>query len=118
MAHLVDQHVGRQVRLRRTELGMTQDQLAQCVGVKFQQIQKYESGSNRISASRLWEIATALNVKVAYFFHGLKENGVAQWGTLQDGTDDVLDLIQAYKALPQDQREAFTKIAKGMVSVT
>ena len=56
MKHPVDLHVGQRVRQRRWLLGMTQQQLAEKVGIKFQQIQKYETGTNRISSSRLWDI--------------------------------------------------------------
>ena len=55
--HPVDVHVGKRIRHRRWMVGMTQQQLADAVGIKFQQIQKYETGMNRVSASRLWDIA-------------------------------------------------------------
>lgn len=71
MKHPVDSHVGKKVRHRRWMVGMTQQKLADCVGIKFQQIQKYETGMNRINASRLWDIAEALDVPVSYFFDGL-----------------------------------------------
>jgi len=64
-------HVGAAIRRRRRELGMTQQHLGQLVNIKFQQIQKYETGANRVSASRLWEISRALGVPVSYFFEGL-----------------------------------------------
>ena len=67
----VDLHVGRRVAERRQALRYSQAQLAQAAGVTFQQIQKYERGSNRIAASRLWEIAEFLNVDLNYFFEGL-----------------------------------------------
>ena len=54
MVHVVDVHVGKRIRQRRWLVGMTQQKLAECVGIKFQQIQKYETGANRVSASRLW----------------------------------------------------------------
>lgn len=66
--HDIDVYVGKQVRYRRWQLNMTQTQLATAVGIKFQQIQKYETGANRISASRLWEISNALGVPITYFF--------------------------------------------------
>ena len=75
MAHKVDVHVGKRIRQRRWLIGMTQQKLAEAVGIKFQQIQKYETGANRVSASRLWDIADALEVDVAFFFDGLKDNG-------------------------------------------
>jgi transcriptional regulator with XRE-family HTH domain len=67
----IDCHLGRQLFLRRRLLGWTQQQLAASVGVRFQQIQKYESGQNKISAGRLWRLALALGVPVGYFFEGL-----------------------------------------------
>ena len=71
MAHKVDVHVGKRIRQRRWLTGMTQQKLAELVGIKFQQIQKYETGANRVSASRLWDIADALSVPVGFFFEGL-----------------------------------------------
>ena len=71
MSHPVDEHVGKRIRHRRWMVGMTQQQLADRVGIKFQQIQKYETGMNRVSASRLWDIAEALTVPVSFFFEGL-----------------------------------------------
>lgn len=72
MTHPVDVHVGRRIRHRRWMIGMTQQQLAERVGIKFQQIQKYETGANRVSASRLWDIASTLEVPVSFFFEGLE----------------------------------------------
>lgn len=68
MAHPVDVNVGKRIRHRRWLVGMTQQQLAEQVGIKFQQIQKYETGANRVSASRLWDISEALDVPVSFFF--------------------------------------------------
>ena len=67
----VDVHVGARIRARRLLLGMNQDTLANALGLTFQQVQKYESGANRVSASRLWEIAEVLGVTPEYFFSGL-----------------------------------------------
>lgn len=69
----VDLHVGSRVRLRRKFLGLSQDFLAQSIDLTFQQVQKYERGSNRISASKLFDIARALKVPVSYFFEGYGE---------------------------------------------
>ena len=79
MKHPVDVHVGKRIRHRRWMIGMTQQQLADKVGIKFQQIQKYETGANRVSASRLWEIARALEVPVERFFSGFDEALMAGW---------------------------------------
>jgi len=67
----IDQHVGERIRLRRTERGLTQEQLAAALDVSYQQVQKYETGANRISAGRIYEIARKLDVEVGYFFDGL-----------------------------------------------
>jgi len=69
----VDAHVGRRVRERRREIGMSQEKLGNVLGVSFQQIQKYENGTNRVSASRLWDITEALEVDLAYFFEGIQK---------------------------------------------
>jgi transcriptional regulator with XRE-family HTH domain len=73
MAADIDLHLGRRLRRRRRLLGLTQQQLAVQVGVRFQQIQKYECGANRISAARLWELAEALETPISYFYDGLGE---------------------------------------------
>ena len=73
MAAETDLHLGRRLRRRRRLLGLTQQQLAVQVGVRFQQIQKYECGANRISAARLWELAEALETPITYFYDGLGE---------------------------------------------
>lgn len=71
--NLVDVHVGRRVRLRRKQLEMSQERLAEGLGLTFQQVQKYERGANRISASKLYEMSRILQVSVAYFFDGLDD---------------------------------------------
>lgn len=81
----IDQHVGRQLRTRRILLEMTQDTLATSVGLTFQQIQKYEKGTNRIGASRLQEIAKCLNVPPSYFFEGSPDAGVHEQPGFEDG---------------------------------
>jgi len=68
---MIDVHVGHQIRRRRRDLGLSQAALAEAIGVRFQQIQKYESGLNQLSAGRLWAVATALRVSPNYFFEGL-----------------------------------------------
>jgi transcriptional regulator with XRE-family HTH domain len=73
----IDAHVGERIRLRRTELGLTQEQLAAALEVSYQQIQKYETGANRVSAGRILEIARKLGVDVGYFFEGLSDDDPA-----------------------------------------
>ena len=70
----IDAHVGERIRLRRTELGLTQEQLAEALDVSYQQIQKYETGANRVSAGRILEIGRKLGVEVGYFFESLSDD--------------------------------------------
>jgi transcriptional regulator with XRE-family HTH domain len=85
----IDRHVGLRIRMRRKELGFSQERLAEAVGVTFQQIQKYERAANRVSASKLWELAQALNSGIGYFFDGLVEMQ-ADPGSPREGMHDFL----------------------------
>jgi len=117
MKHPVDVHVGKRIRHRRWMNGTTQQQLAEAVGIKFQQIQKYETGMNRVSASRLWDIAKVLGVNVSFFFEGLdaKPNASA---TNSDMPADVLtdkealELLRSYYAIPENQRRRLFDLAR------
>jgi transcriptional regulator with XRE-family HTH domain len=75
----IDRHVGGLLRLRRAQVGLTQSELADKVGLSFQGLQKYETGENRISASRLYQFAQILDVPPAYFFEGLGDAGESDW---------------------------------------
>lgn len=118
MKNPVDLHIGQRVRHRRWLLGMTQQQLAQSVGIRFQQIQKYESGANRISASRLWDLAKALDMPVSFFFEGLaavKEGDVVESngdGMMQN--KETMDLIRAYYGLEEGPRRRLLDLAKAI----
>ncbi len=114
MPHPVDVHVGKRVRHRRWLAGMTQQQLAENVGIKFQQIQKYETGMNRVSASRLWDIATALGVQVSYFFEGLDASSQVDDGLPGDilADKEALELVRSYYAIPEQQRRRLFDLAR------
>ena len=73
LAKRVDAHVGERIRDRRTSLGLTQEHLANALQISYQQVQKYETGANRVSAGRLFELARTLDIDVGYFFEGLNE---------------------------------------------
>ena len=109
----IDLHVGQRVRLRRTLLGMSQEQLGAELNITFQQVQKYERGTTRVSASRLWDISQILDVSIGYFFDDMTEltmqhspRRVAQGGRVADFGDDkvkdpiarreTLELVRAY----------------------
>ncbi|MBY6082531.1 MULTISPECIES: helix-turn-helix domain-containing protein [Ruegeria] len=122
MTHHVDVHVGKRVRHRRWLIGMTQQQLAQQVGIKFQQIQKYETGANRISASRLWDIAEALDVPVSFFFEGLEDAQKEDSGKKSVPADlmgdkEALDLVRSYYAIPENQRRRLFELARVLSDV-
>lgn len=114
MKHPVDAHVGKRIRHRRWMVGMTQQQLADKVGIKFQQIQKYETGMNRVSASRLWDVADALGVQISFFFEGLAEGQVAASMAQGDMMADkeALELVRSYYAIPEAQRRRLFDLAR------
>lgn len=126
MANPVDLYVGKRLRQRRRVLGLTQQKLAEEVSIRFQQIQKYESGANRISASRLWSLAKALDVPVAYFFEGIEgdaedapsvngHNGHAS-KTPADvfSSKETIDLVRAFYNLGEEPRRRLLDLAKAM----
>lgn len=113
MKHPVDAHVGKRIRHRRWMIGMTQQQLADKVGIKFQQIQKYETGMNRVSASRLWDIADTLGVTISFFFEGLAEGSkAAQADTDMMADKEALELVRSYYAIPEAQRRRLFDLAR------
>jgi transcriptional regulator with XRE-family HTH domain len=122
MAHAVDVHVGKRIRHRRWMNGTTQQQLADAVGIKFQQIQKYETGMNRVSASRLWDIAHALDVPVTFFFEGIDHNPPATDSNSAMPTDilsdkEALELLRSYYAIPENQRRRLFDLARVLSEV-
>jgi transcriptional regulator with XRE-family HTH domain len=123
MATDVDIYVGKRLRRRRKLLGLTQQDLAGQVGVRFQQIQKYECGANRITASRLFTLATVLNVNTSYFFDGLAPDG--KQAPANDTPDsrlvadilsqkETLELVRAYYRLQEFPRRRLLELAKAM----
>lgn len=102
----VDASVGMRIRMRRTLLGMSQEKLADALGLTFQQVQKYEKGVNRVGASRLFDLARVLAVPVEYFFEDLEPRPtatvtepVAMAGTEPNLKRETLDLIRAYNTI-------------------
>ncbi|MCK0119054.1 MAG: helix-turn-helix transcriptional regulator [Yoonia sp.] len=118
MSHPVDVHVGKRIRHRRWMNGTTQQQLAEKVGIKFQQIQKYETGMNRVSASRLWDIANVLGVPVSFFFEGIEDAGNPVETGAADMPSDILtdkealELLRSYYAIPENQRRRLFDLAR------
>ena len=120
MANDIDLHLGRRLRRRRRLLGLTQQQLAVAVGIRFQQIQKYECGANRISAARLWQLAEALEVQVSYFYDGLAEAQERAEQSLNEPKEgamarkETMDLIRAYYQLGERPRRRLLDLAKSL----
>lgn len=101
---------------------MTQQRLAELVGIKFQQIQKYETGANRVSASRLWDIADALGVEIGFFFEGIKAEGEPEKAAENVpidvmGDKEAMDLIRSYYSIPEDQRRRLFELARVLSDV-
>ena len=95
-----DVHVGGRIRLRRNQLGMSQEKLGESLGITFQQIQKYEKGTNRVGASRLQAIASILDVPVAFFFAEVPGRESALDGLSEgDGSRFVIDFVNSGEGL-------------------
>jgi transcriptional regulator with XRE-family HTH domain len=120
MTNEIDFHVGKRIRRRRRLLGLTQQQLAEGVGIRFQQIQKYESGANRVSASRLYEIAEALDAPVQYFYEGIESKRISPVADGDNVNTDVLsqketlDLVRAYYRLNERPRRRLLDLARAL----
>jgi transcriptional regulator with XRE-family HTH domain len=124
MASEIDLHLGRRLRRRRRLLGLTQQQVADVVGIRFQQVQKYECGANRVSAARLWQLSEALEAPVTYFFDGLepaarRKAEAAQGETVREDVEvlarkETLDLVRAYYQLGERPRRRLLDLAKSL----
>jgi len=130
----IDIHVGSRVRTRRSVLGLSQENIAEALGLTFQQVQKYERGSNRISASRLFQLAQLLDVSVNFFFEGFNEKtphrayGFSDtkqedFSWLEDDEGDLLerketiDLVRTYYQVQDEAtRRNFVKMLKTLVA--
>jgi transcriptional regulator with XRE-family HTH domain len=110
----IDRHVGARIRERRIMLGLTQQQLADLIGVTYQQAHKYERGINRVSAGRLFEVAQVLNVPVSHFFDGLEqesERGISPRERM------CLELARNFAQIPNERhQEALSQLARALAS--
>jgi transcriptional regulator with XRE-family HTH domain len=134
-ANPVDAHVGGRVRMRRSLLGMSQEALADAVGLTFQQVQKYERGTNRVSASRLYQFSKILDVPISFFFEqytdvsrisgimtaparrGMADNDQAAFTSNQLYDKETIELVRAYYSIrDQKNRKDMLKIIRSMAS--
>jgi transcriptional regulator with XRE-family HTH domain len=124
----VDLHVGARIRLRRRMQGVSQEKLADALGLTFQQVQKYERGANRVSASKLYEIATALQAPVSYFFDGLADPSNEEGGNARPTdeqtvhtflmTAEGLELAKLFPGLPRGRiRRRFLDLMRALAGV-
>jgi transcriptional regulator with XRE-family HTH domain len=114
----IDQHVGERIRLRRAELGLTQEQLAEALDVSYQQIQKYETGANRISASRIFQMARRLDVDLGYFFEGVPVDEPGEQPPLEHGgrQRSAIELVRKFAQIDDPQvRAAIAGLVKAIV---
>jgi transcriptional regulator with XRE-family HTH domain len=107
----IDRHVGLRIRMRRKELGISQERLAESIGLTFQQVQKYERAANRVSASKLWEMARALSTSISYFYEGLGDTAEAPGANVpREAMQDFLLTAEGIELAT-----VFPKIAKSRV---
>ncbi|TDK49818.1 helix-turn-helix domain-containing protein [Antarcticimicrobium luteum] len=117
----IDVLVGSRIRARRYALGISQSELGEAIGVRFQQIQKYETGANRVSASRLWAVAEKLGVDIEYFFEGIR-SATAQAGLNEKpgerfnflSDQEAIQMMELFHQLPRSQRSAVMAIVRSM----
>lgn len=116
-ANAIDKKIGQRVRSRRLEIGMSQERLAELLGVTFQQVQKYEKGVNRIAASRLFDIAASLEMPAARFFEGLtsRTSGVAE--ARPEFADDALATPEGAQLMALFAAIKSTKVRRRVVEL-
>lgn len=113
-ANDTDRHVGARIRERRIMLGLSQQQMADLIGVTYQQAHKYERGINRISAGRLYEIAQVLGVPVSYFFEGLNNQRIPDLTARQRM---CLELARNFSSISNEKhQEALSQLARALAS--
>jgi transcriptional regulator with XRE-family HTH domain len=113
----IDSHVGTRIRERRVMLGLTQQQLADLIGVTYQQAHKYERGINRVSAGRLFEIARVLNVSIGFFFEGVAAP-VNEAAPIDNHREQMmLELARNFSGITNERhQEAFSQLARALTS--
>lgn len=113
----IDRHVGARIRERRIMLGLTQQQLADLIGVTYQQAHKYERGLNRVSAARLFQIARVLSVPVSHFFEGLEQDQAAATRSASPRERMCLELARNFAQIPNERhQEALSQLARALAT--
>jgi transcriptional regulator with XRE-family HTH domain len=114
----VDAFVGGRIKLRRSLLGMSQVKLGQAIGLTFQQVQKYERGTNRVGASKLWQLAQVLDVPISFFFDGLAGSAGSEGrGTEHDVAGRrLMQLAADFSLLTEEERSQIAKLVGAIAS--
>jgi len=114
--HPVDRHVGQRLRLRRTQAGLSQERLGAAIGKTAQQVQKYERGMTRVSASVLWEVASVLGTDVGYFFEGLpagaRRDAVAD--SAAPPTEEGQEILRLLPRIPAEARRKLLDLLRSL----
>ena len=119
LAKRVDDHVGERIRQRRTMLGLTQEHLASALNISYQQVQKYETGANRVSAGRLFEIAKRLESDVSYFFEGLEPSKESEPLAHGGKNRSTIELVRNFNEIDDMAvRSAVTGLLKSLAGKT
>ena len=115
----IDAHVGKRLRLRRAMMGLSQEAIAKAVGITFQQVQKYEKGSNAMNASRLFEFSQFMQVPVAYFFEGAEGSSGNKQGNTTGFSEEVEKFDHNHKKVSDreslEMMKAFKRISEQSV---
>jgi transcriptional regulator with XRE-family HTH domain len=114
----IDSHVGTRIRERRVMLGLTQQQLADLIGVTYQQAHKYERGINRVSAGRLFEIARVLSVPIGFFYEGVAGSSASDAPSVDSHREQMmLELARNFSDIRNERhQEAFSQLARALTS--
>ena len=113
MEETFNAHLGRKLRMRRLSLGLTQTKVANAINVTFQQIQKYEKGTNGVSSSRLIQLSNFLKVPITYFFDDFSENNNIDKSTQDDSSDlNYSFLIKTFSKLNETQKQKIFTLLK------
>jgi len=112
--HPIDKHVGNKIKTARKLRKMTQTDLAQAIGISYQQVQKYEKGDNRVSASMMYMIAQAINIPMAYFYNGIERPNK---GGIDEFDSRELTIIRKYRKMPPDKQNAVYRVVNSLGAV-
>ncbi|MBQ9090380.1 MAG: helix-turn-helix transcriptional regulator [Alphaproteobacteria bacterium] len=114
----IDEYIGARIRIRRNLLGLSQDQLAKSLRISFQQVQKYEKGSNRIAGSRIWQLARTLNIPVSYFFDGIERSlSFKGYNIPQYASDCLCDADEGFTEIPMEMENSVRELVDAFISI-